>query len=69
MKRGMNIEYLKYRADLNFKFDINFGVNGTIGTIVSKWGLLLFGQWIVFIRNIIFLNTHHMPLITTLTTK
>ena len=35
MKRGMTIEYLKCRADLNFKID--FGVNGAIGAIVIKW--------------------------------
>ena len=33
MKRGMTIEYLKCRADLNFEVD--FGVNGAIGTIVT----------------------------------
>ena len=31
MKRGMTIEYLKCRADLNFEVD--FGVNGAIGAI------------------------------------
>ena len=41
MKRGMTIEYLKYRADLNFEVD--FGVNGAIGTIVTKWDLILIG--------------------------
>ena len=35
------IEYLKCRADLNFEVD--FGVNGAIGTIVTKWDLILFG--------------------------
>ena len=35
MKRGgMIIEYLMCRADLNFEID--FGVNGAIGTIVTK---------------------------------
>ena len=33
MKRGMTIEYLMCRADLNFEVD--FGVNGAIGTIVT----------------------------------
>ena len=33
MKRGMTIEFLKCRADLNFEVD--FGVNGAIGTIVQ----------------------------------
>ena len=41
MKRGMTIEYLTCRADLNFNLD--FGVNGTIGTIVIKWDLIVFG--------------------------
>ena len=40
MKRGMTIEYLKCRADLNVEVD--FGVNGAIGTIVTKWTLILF---------------------------
>ena len=43
MKRGMTIEYLMCRADLNFEVD--FGVNGAIGlgTIVTKWDLIVFG--------------------------
>ena len=41
MKRGMTIEFRKCRADLNFEVD--FGVNGAIGTIVTKWDLVLFG--------------------------
>ena len=41
MKRGMTIEYLKRRADLIFEVD--FEVNGAIGTIVNKWDLILFG--------------------------
>ena len=41
MKRGMTIEYLKGSADLNFEVD--FGVNGAIGTILTKWDLILFG--------------------------
>ena len=40
MKRGMTIEYRKCRADLNFEVD--FGVNGGIGTIVTKWDLIVF---------------------------
>ena len=40
MKRGMTIEYLKCRADLNFEVD--FRVNGAIGTIMTKWDLILF---------------------------
>ena len=49
MKRGMTIEYLKCRADLNFEVD--FGVNGVTGTIVTKWDLIVFGYWIVLIHN------------------
>ena len=41
MKRGMIIEYLMCRADLNFEVD--FGVNGAIATIVTKWDLIVFG--------------------------
>ena len=41
MKRGMTIEYLMCRADSNFEVD--FGVNGAIGTIVTKWDLVLSG--------------------------
>ena len=37
MKRGMTFEYLMCRADLNFEVD--FGVTGAIGTIVTKWDL------------------------------
>ena len=56
MMRWMTIEYLKCRADLNSEVD--FEVNGAIGTIVTKWNLILFGKGIVFISNIyiIFLN-------------
>ena len=36
-----DLEYLKCRADL--KFEVDFGVNGAIGTIVTKWDLILFG--------------------------
>ena len=41
MKRGMTIEYLKCRADLNFEVD--FGVHGTIGAIGNKWDLIFLG--------------------------
>ena len=37
MKCGVTIEYLTCRADLNFEVD--FGVNGAIGAIVTKWDL------------------------------
>ena len=37
----MTIEHLKCSADLNFEVD--FGVNGAIGAIVTKWDLNLFG--------------------------
>ena len=61
MKRGMTIKYLKCRTDLNFEVD--FGVNGAIGSIVTKLDIILFGYWIVLIHNIyLFLNTHHMLL-------
>ena len=40
IKRGMTIEYLKCRAYLNFELD--FTVNGAIGTIVTKWDRILF---------------------------
>ena len=40
MKRGMTIEYLMCRADLNIEVD--FGENGAIGTIVTKWDLIVF---------------------------
>ena len=41
MKHEMTIEYLKYSADLNIEVD--FGVNGAIDAIVTKWDLILFG--------------------------
>ena len=41
MKHGMTIEYLKCRADFNLEVD--FGINGAIETIVTKWYLILFG--------------------------
>ena len=41
MKRGMTIEYLICRADLNF--EVHFGVNGAISTIVTEWDLIVFG--------------------------
>ena len=60
----MTIEYQKCRADLSFVVD--FGINGAIGTIVTKWDLIVFGYCIVFIHNIcifcIFLNSLHSPL-------
>ena len=43
MKSGVTIEYLTCRADLNFEVD--FGVNGAIGTIVTKWDLIVFQGW------------------------
>ena len=56
-------DYRKCRAGLNFEID--FGVNGAIGTIVTKWDHILFGLWIVFIHNIFFLNMLHSPLRNT----
>ena len=41
MKRWMTIEYLKCGADLNFEVDSR--VNSAIGTIMTKWDLILFG--------------------------
>ena len=41
MKRRMTIEYLQCRADLNF--EVYFEVNDAIGTIVTKWDLIVFG--------------------------
>ena len=52
MNCGMTFEYLNCRADLNFEVD--FGVNGAIKTIVTKWDLILFGEWIVFIHIVFF---------------
>ena len=52
MKRVMTIENLKCRADLNFQVD--FGVNGAIGTIVTKWDLVLSGYSIVYINEFFF---------------
>ena len=42
MKRGMTIEYLKCRADLNFQTD--FKANGAISTISTKSDLISFGK-------------------------
>ena len=42
MKRGMIIAYLKCSADLNFEVD--YGVNGAIGTIVTKWDIILVSE-------------------------
>ena len=41
MRRVMAIEYLKWGADLNFEVD--FGITGVIGAIVTKWDPILFG--------------------------
>ena len=41
MKRGMTIEYLKCRKDFNAAVD--FRVNDVIGTIVTKWDVILYG--------------------------
>ena len=49
MKDGMTVEYLKCRADLNFEVD--FRVNDIIGTIATKWDLILFRKSIVFIQH------------------
>ena len=44
MKRGMTIEYLKCRADLNFEVD--FRVNSAIGMIVSCDQVGSYFSWI-----------------------
>ena len=41
MKRGMTSEYIMCRADFNVEVD--FGVSGAIGTIVTKWDRIVFG--------------------------
>ena len=43
----MIIEYLKCRADLNFEVD--FGVNGAIDTIVTKWDHILYSDNNIYI--------------------
>ena len=64
MKRGMTIEYLTSRADLNFEVD--FGVNSAIGTIVTKCHNKILLYWdnesFSFIIYIFFFNTLHSPL-------
>ena len=60
MKCGMTIEYLKCRADLDF--EVNFGLNGAIGTIVTKWDLIYSDNGLFSSIKYIFLNTHQMPL-------
>ena len=42
MKHGMTIEYLKCRPDM--KFEVDFRVKGVIGSIATKWDLILFGK-------------------------
>ena len=45
MKCGMTIEYLKCRAPrVGLNFEVDFGVNGAIGAIVTKWDVILFGS-------------------------
>ena len=40
MKRRMIIEYLMSHDN----FEVDFGVNGAIGTIVTKWDLIVFAE-------------------------
>ena len=40
------------RAGLNFEVD--FGINGPISTIVNNRDLILFGKWVVFMYNPLF---------------
>ena len=62
-KSGMTIEYLKSKCRADLNFEVDFGVNGTIGAIVTKWELISLVQWIVFTHNIIFFfNAPHVPL-------
>ena len=56
MNHGMTIGYLKCSADLNFEVD--FRANSA-----TKWDLILFGKWVVFIHNIVvFQIATNMPL-------
>ena len=59
MKRGMTVEYLMCRADLNFEVD--FGVNGAIGTIVTKWDLIVYSDNASFSSIIIFFKYAAFP--------
>ena len=60
MKRGMTIEYLKCRADLNF--EVEFGVNDAIRAIVTS-GILFYSDNESFSSIIyFFINTLHVPL-------
>ena len=44
MKRLMTTEFLKRRAlKADCNFEVDFGANGAIGAIVTKWDLILFG--------------------------
>ena len=45
MKRGMTIEYLKtlVKCGKDLNFEVDFRVNDAIGTIVTKWNVILFG--------------------------
>ena len=48
------------RADL--KLEVAFGPNGTIGTVVIWWDLILYGNRIIFIHyTILFSNPNSMP--------
>ena len=42
MKREMTIEYIHVKSKTDLDFEADFGVNGAIGTIVTKWDLTLF---------------------------
>ena len=64
MKRGMTIEYLKCRADLNFEVD--YGVNGAIGAIATNLFYSDNGSFSSIIKKI---NTLHVPLIKKLKAK
>ena len=46
---------------IKVNFEVDFGVNGAIGTVVTKWDLL-FSDNGSLSSIIFFLNTHHTPL-------
>ena len=64
MKHEMTIDYLKCGADLNFKVD--FKIINAICMIVTKWDVVLFEKWIVFIHNTFFSNPTNLLLMCSL---
>ena len=45
LRSSKTIEYRKYKAD--FKFEVDFGLNGTISTVATWWDLSLFGKSLI----------------------